>query len=318
MRIDHDLGTKPPTGRLQADLETILADAEGILLGARPHLVLSLSGILAGGHLLLEGPPGTGKTLLAATLAQLLGLEFRRLQFTSDLLPADVVGSEIYDEREASFRFVPGPVFTSFLLADEINRAPPRTQSALLEAMEEGQVTVGGTTRPLPRPFVVVATQNPLEQTGTYPLPESQLDRFLLRLEVGYPDDPAEEKHLWYSEDPRVKLRRLEPRYDARRLLLASEEAAALPLAPKILDYIARLVARTRNDPSLHPGLSPRAARALVACCRAHAYLAGRRAPWPDDVKAVFVAVGAHRLGREGARAASARLEAILESTAVP
>jgi MoxR-like ATPase len=314
MRADSSPAPRRPDPDLARPFADLLDAASGILLGKRSTLTLALTAVLAEGHLLLEDHPGTGKTLLAASLARLLGLGFRRLQFTSDLLPADIVGSQVYDAGSGSFRFVPGPVFTPFLLADEINRATPRTQSALLEAMEERQVSVDGETRPLPRPFVVVATQNPGEQTGTYPLPESQLDRFLLRLELGYPD-PEHEKALWSGEDPRERLARLRPRVDGTTLLAAQANIRALAVAPAVLDYTARLVARTRADPALSPGLSPRAGRALLAAARAHAFLAGRGAPWPDDIKAVFVAVSAHRLGREGARAAAARLEAILETT---
>ncbi len=315
MRADPSPAPRRPAPDLVRPFAALLDEADGILLGKRATLTLALAGILAEGHLLLEDHPGTGKTLLAATLAHLLGLGFRRLQFTSDLLPADIVGSQVYSTADGSFRFVPGPLFTPFLLADEINRATPRTQSALLEAMEERQATVDGVTHPLPRPFVVVATQNPGEQAGTYPLPESQLDRFLLRLELGYPD-PAHEKALWGGEDPRGRLARLRPRTDAGALLAAQAAVRTQPVSPAVLDYVARLVARTRGEPALSPGLSPRAGRALVAAARAHAFLAGRGAPWPDDVKAVFVAAAAHRLGREGAAASAARLRAILETTA--
>jgi MoxR-like ATPase len=317
MHADPSSVPRRPASDLVRPFVELLDAADDVLLGKRAVFTLALTAILAEGHLLLEDQPGTGKTLLASTLARLLGLGFRRVQFTSDLLPADLVGSQVYVTAEACFRFVPGPVFTPILLADEINRATPRTQSALLEAMEERQVTVDGETRPLPRPFVVIATQNPGEQTGTYPLPESQLDRFLLRLELGYPD-AEREKELWTGEDPRGRLERLSPRTDAAALRSAQAAARSLPVSPTVLDYAARLVARTRTDPALSPGLSPRAGRALVAAARAHAFLAGRSGVWPDDVKAVFVATSAHRLGHGSPRASAAGLEAILETTAAP
>ena len=308
----------PASRRSTADLvrlfRGLLDEADGIFYGQRTVVTLALAGVLADGHLLLEDHPGTGKTLLASTLAHLLGLGFRRVQFTSDLLPADIMGSQVYDSAGGTFRFVPGPVFTPFLLADEINRAPPRTQSALLEVMDERQVSVDGVTHPLPRPFVVVATQNPGDQTGTYPLPESQLDRFLLRLELGYPD-VEREKDLWGGEDPRERLLRTPPCTDAETLTAAQAAVRAMTVSDALLDYVARLVARTRSAPSLTPGLSPRAGRALVAAARAHAFLNGRGAPWPDDVKAVFVAVAAHRLGRAGVASTAAELTALLETT---
>lgn len=256
---------------------------------------LALAGLLARGHLLIEDLPGVGKTTLAQTLARLLGLQFSRIQFTSDMLPADVIGVSLYDRERNAFRFLPGAVFSQVLLADEINRATPKTQSALLEAMEERQVTVDGETRPLPEPFFVIATQNPSTQIGTFPLPESQLDRFLLRIELGYPDRTAE-RALLESGGRRDALPTLAASLAPDQIAPLQQAAAVIHTAPALLDYVQAVVDATRASPRFVHGLSPRAALALLAVARAWAFLADRRMVMPEDVQAVLPGVACHRL----------------------
>jgi MoxR-like ATPase len=276
-------------------LEAILADINRIILGKERPIRLALSCLLARGHLLIEDLPGVGKTTLAHVLARVLGLEFQRIQFTSDMLPADIIGVSIFDRDSASFHFHPGPVFTQVVLADEINRATPKAQSALLEAMEERQVTAEGKTRPLPEPFFVIATQNPTHQIGTFPLPESQLDRFLLRIELGYPD-PAAERALLAGTDRRQMVAELAPRIDPIQLIALQRSAATIHAAPALIDYIQALTAYTRAAPRWHAGLSPRAGLSLLAVARAWALLAGRDHVLPEDVQAVLPGVISHRL----------------------
>jgi len=303
-------------------LPAVLRALDSIILGKSEAVRLALSCLLARGHLLIEDVPGVGKTTLAHALAQVLGLSWQRVQFTSDLLPADILGVSVFDRAAQKFEFRPGPVFTQLLLADEVNRASPRTQSALLEAMEERQVSVDGVTHALPEPFFVVATQNPHEQLGTYALPESQLDRFLLRIELGYPD-AQHERQLLGEEDRRLVLGRTAPVMDAGTLMAQQREAAAVHVAPALLDYVQALVAATRERRDVRLGLSPRAAQGLVRAARAWALLAGRNAAIPDDVQAVWNAVALHRLelrqSAEGGREPrAALLRAILESVPVP
>lgn len=276
-------------------LEAILAQLEGVILGKPHHLRLALACLLARGHLLIEDLPGMGKTTMAHALARVLGLSWQRVQFTSDLLPADVLGSSIFDPAQRSFTFHPGPVFTQVLLADEINRASPKTQSALLEAMAEGQVTVEGATRPLPQPFFVMATQNPNTQYGTFPLPESQLDRFLMRIALGYPD-AADERALLEGVNPREKIAGLQAVADAGAVGRMQEAVLTVHASASLLDYVQRLVAFTRNTPGYALGLSPRAALALLAAAKAWAWIAGRQHLVPEDVQAVFAAVATHRI----------------------
>jgi MoxR-like ATPase len=304
-------------------LPAALATLDGIILGKGHALRLALSCLLARGHLLIEDVPGVGKTTLAHALAQVLGLSWQRVQFTSDLLPADILGVAVFDRAAQKFEFRPGPVFTQLLLADEVNRASPRTQSALLEAMEERQVSVDGITHRLPEPFFVVATQNPQEQLGTYALPESQLDRFLMRIEVGYPD-PRHERALLAQPDRRELLARAKPAMDAAGLLALQRQAAAVHVADSLIDYVQKLVAATRARADLRLGLSPRAAQGLVRAARAWALLAGRDAVLPDDVQAVWPAVALHRLEprsgftERGALPRDQLARAILESIPVP
>lgn len=284
----------PPTAE-PALVNEVLAAANMVVLGKSRQTRLALCCLLARGHLLIEDLPGVGKTTLAQTLARLLGFQFSRIQFTSDMLPADILGVSIFDRERGDFRFLPGPVFSQLLLADEINRATPKTQSALLEAMEEGQVTTEGETRRLPEPFFVIATQNPSNQIGTFPLPESQLDRFLLRIELGYPDHAAE-RALLETGGRREQLPALAPRLAAGEFSLLQQAAAAVHAAPALLDYVQALVGATRRDERFVHGLSPRAALSLLAVARAWAFSGGRQMVLPEDVQAVFPALSRHRL----------------------
>ena len=304
---------------LPAALDTL----DGIILGKGRALRLALSCLLARGHLLIEDVPGVGKTTLAHALAQVLGLSWQRVQFTSDLLPADILGVSVFDRSTQKFDFRRGPVFTQLLLADEVNRASPRTQSALLEAMEERQVSIDGQTHALPEPFFVVATQNPHEQLGTYALPESQLDRFLMRIELGYPAR-AQERLLLTQTDRREMLATARAEVDAARLLQLQRAVASVHVAGPLLDYVQSLVAATRNRQDIQLGLSPRAAQGLVRAARAWALLHGRDAVLPDDVQAVWQAVAGHRLEPRGGTASQPAMRreqlaaTILESVPVP
>ncbi|HQE39277.1 MAG TPA: AAA family ATPase [Zoogloea sp.] len=269
--------------------------ASRIILGKERAVRLALACVLARGHLLIEDIPGVGKTTLAHVLARLLGLQFQRIQFTSDMLPADIVGVSVFDQREGAFRFHPGPVFAQLVLADEINRATPKAQSALLEAMEERQVSAEGTTWPLPEPFFVIATQNPSDQIGTFPLPESQLDRFLMRLSLGYPDRAAE-RALLAGEDRREMLARLPAELQPGELDALFAATRAVHVGPRLLDYVQNLLAASRDGANFALGLSPRAGLALLAAARAWALLHGRDHVQPEDVQAVLPAVAGHRL----------------------
>jgi len=267
-----------------------------VLLGKEKQIKLALSCLLADGHLLIEDLPGMGKTTLAHALANVFGLNYTRVQFTSDLLPADILGVSIFNQAESSFEFHPGPVFTQVLLADEINRTTPKTQSALLEAMEEGQVSVEGKTRPLPKPFFVIATQNPLTQSGTFPLPESQLDRFLMRIELGYPD-PRAERELFQGLDPRQALKELKPGITLEQIDQIRREIRAVKASDGLLDYLQRLIHYTRTSKEFSFGLSPRGALALLHCAKTWAVVHGRKYVIPEDIQAVMPSVLGHRLG---------------------
>ncbi len=266
-----------------------------IVVGKKTQVVDCIACLLAGGHLLIEDVPGVGKTTLAHTLAMSLGLEFRRVQFTADLLPSDLVGVSVFERAQDRFVFHPGPVFAQVLLADEINRAGPKTQSALLEAMEEQQVTVENETRMLPAPFFVIATQNPSDQLGTYPLPESQLDRFLMRITLGYPDR-ASERALLSGGDRRDAVRRLAPVITPAELAQAQQVVLAVRAGEPLLDYLQSLIAATRSGRWFAEGLSPRAGIAVLRAARARAMLAGRDYVAPDDVQAILPQTIAHRL----------------------
>ena len=280
----------------QQKIAQLMAQLNQIVLDKPQVVKLALSGILAGGHLLLQDLPGMGKTTLAQGLAQLLGLSFSRVQFTNDMLPADILGMSIYDQNKQQFEFRAGPIFTQLLLADEINRSSPKTQSALLEAMEERQVTQDGRSYPLPKPFFVIATQNPLQQAGVYPLPESQLDRFLLCLSLGYPS-PAAERALLKGQDRRELLNNMDAVLDTEAVLLAQQGVKQVYIADVVLDYLQRLVAKTRASHEYH-GLSPRGVLSLQRAAQAYAYVSGHMEMTPEDIQAVFAAVTDHRLGQ--------------------
>ena len=288
-----------PTEQSQR-LQQALATLERIILGKPAQIRLCLACLLARGHLLIEDVPGVGKTTLAHALAHILGLAWQRVQFTSDLLPADIIGVSVFDRTTQQFHFKRGPLFTQLLLADEVNRASPRTQSALLEAMEERQVSVDLTTFRLPEPFFVVATQNPHEQLGTFALPESQLDRFLMRVSLGYPD-AASERRLLQGDEPREQLEQTAAVLDPAAILGMQQAVRQVFRSAPLLDYVQRLVERTRTRGDLKLGLSPRAALGLVRAAQAHAFIAGREAALPEDVQAVLPAVVAHRLERRDA-----------------
>ena len=301
-------------------LEPVVAALNTIVLGKDRQVRLAVSCLLARGHLLIEDLPGVGKTTLAQALARVLGLSYQRIQFTSDLLPADVIGVSVYDREHGRFEFHRGPVFAQLLLADEVNRATPKAQSALLEAMEERQVTVDGQTHPLPEPFFVVATQNPSYQLGTYPLPESQLDRFLMRIELGYPAASLE-RELLKGRDRRAMLGELKPQLAADTLAQLQRYVAEVHVAEPLLDYVQALVYHSRESGHFDAGLSPRAAIALLRAAQAWALLHGRAGVLPEDVQAVARAVAGHRLQRRAAvdGGAPADLdELLLAAVAVP
>ena len=290
--------------RNQQQITQLLLQLNQVILDKPTVLKLALSCVLAGGHLLLQDLPGMGKTTLAQGLAQLLGLTFSRVQFTNDMLPADILGMSIYDQAKMSFEFRKGPIFTQLLLADEINRSSPKTQSALLEAMQERQVTQDGQSYPLPQPFFVIATQNPLQQVGVYPLPESQLDRFLMCLSLGYPS-PVAERALLQGQDRRKLLAGLEAVLDTQALLVARQGVEQVYVAEVVLDYLQNLVAKTRSSQDYY-GLSPRGVLSLQRAAQAYAYVSGHDEVAPEDIQAVFAAVADHRLGQGFITATSA------------
>jgi MoxR-like ATPase len=266
-----------------------------IILGKDEEISLALACVLARGHLLIEDLPGLGKTTLAQALAKILGLSYQRIQFTSDLLPADIIGVSIFKQNEGSFEFQPGPIFAQLVLADEVNRATPKAQSALLEAMEEQQVSVDRKTHPLPSPFFVVATQNPSDQIGTFPLPESQLDRFLMRIELGYPNEESE-RALITGGDRRLLLADADAVIHPGQIELLQAAAASIHMSEPLIDYVQALVRFTRESPEIEAGLSPRGSLALVAAAKAHALVKDHSGVFPDDLQAVFAVVAGHRL----------------------
>jgi MoxR-like ATPase len=281
-------------------LHKVIQEAEQVILG-KPHQIrLALTCLLARGHLLIEDLPGVGKTTMAHVLARTLGLQFQRIQFTSDMLPADILGVSVYqrvsaDSLDSVFKFHPGPIFSQMILADEVNRATPKTQSALLEAMEEQQVTIEGITHPLPYPFFVIATQNPSNQIGTYPLPESQLDRFLMRIQLGYPDAQAE-RSLLAGVDRREIVAALKPQMETADLLALQQEVKRIYVSPALLDYVQAILLHTRESAKYIHGLSPRAGLSLLSAARAWALLEGRNAVLPEDIQIVLPGVASHRL----------------------
>ena len=295
MNRSNDAVSKNARG-LQGLIDVAVSEIGQILLGKEPQIRLALCCLFARGHLLIEDLPGMGKTTLSHALAAVLGLSWTRVQFTSDLLPADILGVSIFDAKDSTFTFHPGPVFTQLLLADEINRATPRTQSALLEAMAEGQATVEGETRPLPQPFFVIATQNPVHQSGTYPLPESQLDRFLMRLELGYPHPKAEREMFERRHSAAQEIRNPRQCIDSGQLDRIRQAVSQVHASEDLLDYLQRLVAHTRQSPEFEVGLSPRGALALLDCAKTWAAMHNRAHVVPEDVQQVLSAVVSHRL----------------------
>lgn len=280
-------------------IETAIEEVGRVLLGKEHEIRLALNCLFSQGHLLIEDLPGMGKTMLAQALAKVLGVSFSRIQFTSDLLPADILGVSIYEKDTGEFRFHSGPIFSQLVLADEINRTTPKSQSALLEAMEERQVTVEGQTRPLPDPFFVIATQNPVTHAGTFPLPESQLDRFLMRIELGYPDAAAE-RELLKGEDRRQIIKHLSSRLTLKDLSEIQRQASQIKVSDALLDYLQRLIQYTRQAPEFAYGLSPRGSLALLNCAKTWALMAGRSHVVPEDVQAILPAVVEHRLRESG------------------
>jgi MoxR-like ATPase len=280
---------------MQKLLDRAVNEIGKVLLGKERQVRLALCCLVSGGHLLLEDLPGMGKTTLSHALAKVLGLQYRRVQFTSDLLPGDILGASIFDRQTNQFKFLPGPVFTQVLLADEINRSTPKTQSALLEAMAERQVTIDGQTRPLPQPFFVIATQNPLTQAGTFALPESQLDRFLMRLSLGYPD-PSAERRLLSGEDAQQQLQHMQQCMTPEQLQKLQGAVDTVHASEQLLDYVQRLIAYTRGEPEFAFGLSPRGALALLRSAKVWALMSGRGHVVPEDVQMVLPPVVEHRL----------------------
>jgi len=303
---------------LASRLAALIDQISTVVVGKRLQIEDCIACLLAGGHLLIEDVPGVGKTTLAHTLAVSLGLDFRRVQFTADLLPSDLVGVSVFERAQDRFVFHPGPVFAQVLLADEINRAGPKTQSALLEAMEEHQVSVENETRPLPQPFFVIATQNPSDQIGTYPLPESQLDRFLMRITLGYPDR-ASERALLAGRDRRETVRELRAVMTPAELEAAQQAVLRVHASEPLLDYLQALIAATRSGRWFADGLSPRAGIAVLRAARARALLAGRDYVAPDDVQAILPQTIAHRLvpAAGAGRGAVEQVRAMVEATAV-
>lgn len=302
---------------MNSELQAVLDALGRIVLGKDLQLRLALACLLARGHLLIEDVPGVGKTTLALALSRVLGLAFQRVQFTSDLLPADILGVSVFEREHGHFRFHPGPIFSQVVLADEVNRASPKTQSALLEAMEERQVSVEGATRGLPEPFFVLATQNPADQIGVFPLPESQLDRFLMRLSMGFPPREAE-RALLLEQDRRSLLMQVEPVLAPERLLALQARVAQVLTSPALVDYLLALIEYSRNHPALKQGLSPRAGLALRRAAQAWALLDGRSSVIPEDVQAVFPAVAGHRLLATERERGAPTPEAILDAVAIP
>lgn len=296
---------------MHKQLQLVVQTLNDIILGKDQQIRLALVCLLAKGHLLIEDLPGMGKTTLAHALAKVLGLDFQRIQFTSDLLPGDIIGSAIYRRSDETFKFHRGPIFTQVILADEVNRATPKSQSALLEAMEEYQVTSEGVSRSLPEPFFVIATQNPFHQIGTYPLPESQLDRFLIRISLGYPA-PEVERILFSGQETRVQIADLQAKLSDTSLIEMQQEVDRVKVSDTLLDYLQALIAATRASSHWLHGLSPRGGLALLKAAKAWAFLDGRDFVLPEDIQAVWESVASHRLLSQSA-ANSQQLSSVLE-----
>jgi MoxR-like ATPase len=304
-------------------LKAVMSRAGQIILGKDGQIRMAVACILARGHLLIEDVPGVGKTTLSHVLASLLGLKYQRIQFTSDLLPADIIGVSIFDRESSTFHFHTGPIFSQVILADEINRASPKAQSALLEAMEEHQVTADGKTMPLPEPFFVIATQNPSHQVGTFPLPESQLDRFLMRIKLGYPDQAAE-RALLKGEDRRAMVAKITPLMTSAQLEQLQQDVPHIHVSEALIDYVQNLVNFTRDSARFEMGLSPRAGLALLRAAQAWALLESRKLVLPEDVQAVLPSVVGHRLralassANTGAHKGMDSAQELLRNVAVP
>jgi MoxR-like ATPase len=303
----------------QTDIDHAISAIETIILGKPMQIKLAVCCLIARGHCLIEDLPGVGKTTLSQTIAQVFGLDFNRIQFTSDLLPADILGVSIFDPEARVFKFHPGPIFAHFLLADEINRATPKTQSALLEAMEEKQITVEGATHRLDEPFFVIGTQNPLDQSGTFPLPESQLDRFMMKLSLGYPDQKAE-RALLSGGNPRDLMRQLQPVISIERFLAIQAAVDNVHCSEPLLDYVQHLVQATRNPGLFVYGISPRAGLAIIQASRAWAIMDGRSHAEPGDVQAVFDVIAEHRLtpAEQHSRSTSDLVADLVDQTPIP
>jgi len=303
----------------KTDIDQAISAIETIILGKSMQVKLAVCCLIARGHCLIEDLPGVGKTTLSQTIAQVFGLDFNRIQFTSDLLPADILGVSIFDPEARVFKFHPGPIFAHFLLADEINRATPKTQSALLEAMEEKQITVEGATHRLDEPFFVIGTQNPLDQSGTFPLPESQLDRFMMKLSLGYPDQKAE-RALMSGGNPREMMRQLQPVISIERFLAIQATVDNVHCSEPLLDYVQQLVQETRNLGLFVYGISPRAGLAIIQASRAWAIMDGRSHAEPGDVQAVFRAIAEHRLApaEQHSRSTSDLVTDLMDQTPIP
>ncbi len=321
MQRGNTLENLPTSTDAQRDTVLQARKALGrIILGKNEQISLALACLLARGHLLIEDLPGLGKTMLAQSLARTLGLSFKRIQFTSDMLPADIIGVSVFRQDSGKFEFQPGPVFSQLILADEVNRATPKAQSALLEAMEEYQVSVDGDTRPLPDPFFVVATQNPGDQIGTFPLPESQLDRFLMRVAIGYPDESSE-REIIIGEDRRQMLDEIEAVTGPETLIELQKSVRKQHVSDALVDYVQALVRHTRESADIEIGLSPRGAQALVAAARARSFIEEHSGVYPDDIQAVFTSVAGHRLKPAGGtrfRSPTELCQHVLDSVAIP
>jgi MoxR-like ATPase len=305
---------------MPVSLNPVVTQISRIILGKEHQIRLTIACLLARGHLLIEDLPGVGKTTLAHALARSLGLDFQRIQFTSDLLPADILGVTVFERDSSAFKFHPGPVFSQVILADEVNRATPKAQSALLEAMEEHQVTVEGETRPLPEPFFVIATQNPSHQVGTFPLPESQLDRFLMRIHLGYPDAGAE-RELLEGRERREMISDLPPAISPEDLADLQKQVRGIVTAPALLDYLQAVLAYTRSSPDYASGLSPRAGLYLLNAARAWAFMDGRHKVIPEDMQAVLPGVVGHRLTPVNGYSALSTMDLsqhLIEEVAIP
>ncbi len=301
-------------------IDQIIHQTGEIILGKQHTIRLAVACLLSRGHLLIEDLPGLGKTTMAQTLAAVLGLGFHRIQFTSDMLPADILGVSVFDREQRAFCFHPGPIFAQLILADEINRATPKAQSALLEAMEERQVTVEGETRPLPRPFFVIATQNPQHMVGTFPLPESQLDRFLMSIDMGYPERQAE-RSLLAGRDRREMIREIQPVIDLDTLSSLQQQVLTIHVSGALLDYLQALLGFSRESSCFHTGLSPRAGVALLTCARAWAMMHGRDHVLPEDIQAVLAGVAGHRLSLRDAHLENGNqgpVRLLMENVSIP